>query len=260
MNRKLVAGDAFGHAISSVRNNLAAAFDLSWRWYIIIGITLLISTVIQYASMRNGNAIQFGTFTGLIAGLISLLAFSSIAVNWHRYILLDEMPHGSEYLRLDSLTMRYFGNLLLLFLFIFLIALVVVIPLALIGAATGSETFFMVLSVLIALPIAGIVFMRLGIKLPAIALAKEDVTFPVAWRLTDGNNGPVFLVFLFNVLVTFGVGIAFALIVFLINAISPGIALIIEFAGQLGLNWILSIFGITLLTSLYGFFAENRNF
>jgi hypothetical protein len=197
---------------------------------------------------------------GLIAAVISLLAFSSIAVNWHRYILLDEMPRGSEYLRLDSLTMRYFGNLLLLFLFIFLIALVVVIPLAIIGAVTGSETFFTIISVVVALPIAGIVFMRWGIKLPAIALGKEDMTFPGAWRLTDGNNGPVFLVFLFNVLVTFGVGIAFGLIVLLINAISPGIAMIIEFAGQLILNWILSILGITLLTSLYGFFVENRNF
>jgi hypothetical protein len=259
MNRKLAAGDAFGHAISSVRNNLGVAFDLSWRWYIIIAITLLISTVIQYASMRGGTAIQFGTFVGLIAAVISLLAFSSIAVNWHRYILLDEMPRGSEYLRLDSLTMRYFGNLLLLFLFIFLIALVVVIPLAIIGAVTGAETFFTIISVVVALPIAGIVFMRWGIKLPAIALGK-DMTFPVAWRLTDGNNGPVFLVFLFNVLVTFGVGIAFGLTVLLINAISPGIALIIEFAGQLVLNWILSILGITLLTSLYGFFVENRNF
>jgi hypothetical protein len=56
------------------------------------------------------------------------------------------------------------------------------------------------------------------------------------------------------------VGLAFGLLVLLINAISPGIALIIEFIGQLVLNWILSIFGVTLLTSLYGFFAENRNF
>ena len=260
MNRKLVAGDAFGHAISSVRNNLAVAFELSWRWYIIIGITLLISTVIQYASIRSGTATPFVTFVGLIAGVISLLAFSSIAVNWHRYILLDEMPRGSETLRLDRLTMRYFGNLLLLFLFIFLIALVVVIPLALIGAATGADIFFTVLSVVIALPIAGTLFMRWGIKMPAIAVGKEDITFPVAWRLTDGNNGPIFLVFLFNVLVTFGVGIAFGLIVLLINAISPGIAMIIEFAGQLVLNWILSILGITLMTSLYGFFVENRNF
>lgn len=260
MNRKLVAGDAFGHAISSVRNNLGVAFDLSWRWYIIIGITLLISTVIQYASMRGGTAVQFGVFIGLIAGLISLVAFSSIAVNWHRYILLDELPRGSEYLRLDSLTMPYFGNLLLLFLFIFLIALVVVIPLAFVGALTGAETFFTILSVLIALPIAGIVFMRWGVKLPAIALGKQDMTFPIAWRLTDGNNGAVFLVFLLNVLVTFGVGIAFGLVVLLINAVSPGLAMIIEFIGQLVLNWILSILGVTLLTSLYGFFVENRNF
>ena len=260
MNRKLVAGDAFRHAISSVRNNLGVAFDLSWRWYIIIAITLLISTVIQYNSIRSGTAVQFSTFIDVIAGLISLVAFSSIAVNWHRYILLDEVPSGSQYLRLDSLTMRYFGNLLLLFLFIFLIALVIVIPLILVGVATGADTFFMILSILITIPIAGLVFMRLGVKLPSIALGREDLTFPGAWRLTDGNSGAVFGVFFLNLLVTFGVGLVFGLFILLINAISPFIGLIIEFAGQLVLNWILSILGITLLTSLYGFFAENRNF
>lgn len=260
MNRKLVAGDAFGHALSSVRNNLAVAFDLSWRWYIVIAITLLISTVFQYVSMRGGTAPQFGIILGLVAGLISLLAFSSIAVNWHRYILLDELPRGAEYFRVDNLTMRYFGNLLLLFLFIFLIAMVVVIPLAIAGALTGAEVFFTILSVLIALPIAGTAFMRWGVKLPAIALGRDDMGFPAAWRLTDGNNGGIFLVFLLNALITFGVGIAFGLVVLLINAMSPGLAMIIEFIGQLVLNWLLSILGITLLTSLYGFFAENRNF
>ncbi len=118
----------------------------------------------------------------------------------------------------------------------------------------------MILSILIAIPIAGVVFMRLGVKLPSIALSREDLTFPGAWRLTDGNNGAVFGVFFLNLLVTFGVGLVFGLFILLINAVSPVIALIIEFAGQLVLNWILSLLGITLLTSLYGFFAENRNF
>jgi hypothetical protein len=260
MNRKLVAGDAFSHAISSVRNNLGVAFDLSWRWYIIIAITLFISTVIQYNAIRSGTAVQFSTFIGVIAGLISLLAFSSIAVNWHRYILLDERPSGSQYLRLDSIAMRYFGNVLLLILTVASIALLAAFPFAIIGVATGAVTFFMIVSILVALPIAGIVFMRCGVKLPSIALGREDLTFPRAWRLTEGNNGAVFGVFLLNLLVTFGVGLVFGLFILLINAISPAIALIIEFAGQLVLNWILSILGITLLTSLYGFFAENRNF
>ena len=29
---------------------------------------------------------------------------------------------------------------------------------------------------------------------------------------------------------------------------------------QLVVNWIIAIWGVTMLTSLYGYFAENRNF
>jgi len=35
-------------------------------------------------------------------------------VNWHRYILLDEVPHGMERLRLDATVWRYVGNILLI--------------------------------------------------------------------------------------------------------------------------------------------------
>jgi hypothetical protein len=181
-------------------------------------------------------------------------------VNWHRYILRDELPSGSQYMRVDRLTMRYFGNFLLLILIVGLIAVVIAIPFAIIGAAAGAETFFAVLSVIIAIPLAGIVFMRWGVKLPAIALGRADLTFSGAWRLTDGNSGAAFIVFLLNMLVSFGALVVLGLFILLIGMISPTLALVVEFAGQLVINWLLSILGITLLTSLYGFFAENRTF
>jgi hypothetical protein len=34
----------------------------------------------------------------------------------------------------------------------------------------------------------------------------------------------------------------------------------VEIAAQLAGNWILTILGITVLTSLYGFLVENRDF
>ena len=50
------------------------------------------------------------------------------------------------------------------------------------------------------------------------------------------------------------------LFAFAVNAIHPMIGLTLGFMLQLLVNWIFTIFSITVLTSLYGFFVEKRDF
>ena len=94
MNRQLSAGTCIGHAIGSVRNNLVYAFRISWPWYALMAPVVIILILL-------GNHVAGGdpeTIRGravlieLSKTLITLIAFASIAVNWHRYILLDEVP------------------------------------------------------------------------------------------------------------------------------------------------------------------------
>ena len=45
------------------------------------------------------------TFT---TAVLTAIIFSSIAVNWHRFILRNEVAEGSQRLRLDGLVWHYF--------------------------------------------------------------------------------------------------------------------------------------------------------
>lgn len=40
---------------------------------------------------------------------ISMLAFSSLSVSWHRLLLLDDEAEGVDRLRIDGIVWRYLG-------------------------------------------------------------------------------------------------------------------------------------------------------
>jgi hypothetical protein len=71
---------------------------------------------------------------------------------------------------------------------------------------------------------------------------------------------PIFLVALFQFLLGIAVILALAAIVYVLRNVNEVLALVISAGIQIVATWILSIFGITLLTSLYGFFVEGRDF
>ena len=52
----------------------------------------------------------------LVIAAFSLVIFSSIAVNWHRYILLDEITASEKIFRLDRPVWNYAGRTLLIML------------------------------------------------------------------------------------------------------------------------------------------------
>lgn len=262
MNRQLPAGACISHAISSVRNNIAYAFRISWPWYLVLillgaGAGLLADS----ASGGNPEANPGAVLPFYLAlGLLNLLAFSSIAVNWHRYILLDEVPSGSGLFRLDDKTWRYFGNFVLITLILFIVSAIVVVPLTLIGAALNSSAVLAFLAAAIALCVVGILFFRLSIKLPAIALGRRDFSLSHALAATRGNSRPLLLVFLFEIAAALGLILVLLFLTIAAGAVSQMLAFAVGTVLQILVNWIFSIFGITVLTSLYGFFIEGRDF
>jgi len=258
--RQLPAGSCIRHAITSVRNNIAYAFRISWPWYAVLALVSIVAVgLIGYFSIGNPNP-------GLIIvvafafAFISLVSFASIAVNWHRYILLDEVPLGSEIFRLDDKTWRYLGNLVLIFLILFGIGLVVMVPVAALTSLSSATAFVGIIIALIALPYAAIASLRMCIKLPAIAVGRRDFLLKDAWAATQGNNLPLFLIFLFQIALVIAAFLVLALLEFISTNINPTLGLVVSVLFQLGINWVLTIFGITLLTSLYGFFIEQRDF
>jgi hypothetical protein len=260
--RKLPPTTAFGHAISSVGNNLRVAFQISWPWYaIIFPITLVIYVLLAGATGGNLQASPvLAIFANLLIAFIAMVSASSIAVNWHRYILRDEIPRGGEVLRLDDIVWRYFGNMLMIMLAVIAVLLVVAVPFSLIGVAAQMPAIGVAATFILGIPIAGTLFLRIAIKLPAIALGRTDFSSRDAWRASESNNVPIFTLFVLNLLVAAGAILAIVVIQLFFSLFGALIGGMVELALQVVVNWILTIFGITILTSLYGFFVENRDF
>jgi protein-S-isoprenylcysteine O-methyltransferase Ste14 len=91
-------------------------------------------------------------------------------------------------------------------------------------------------------------------------LGRTDFSMRDAWQASEGNNLAILLVFILNILLALGViGVVFAIHA-LLSLFGALIATAAEIMLELAANWILMIFGITILTSLYGFFVQHRDF
>jgi hypothetical protein len=249
--RQLPVINAVSHSFSSMKDNLAFAFNISWPWMLVL---MPLNTLIRLYPLSEGIKIgqkpdAMAIALIILMGVVNILAYSSIAVNWHRYVLKDEVPVGVQRLRLDSLTHRYFLNAILIVIIIIVLASLASIPTLFVGPLFSLP--FM--------PFVAVTFYRLSVKLPAIALDRDDFDFVNAWKSTQGNFLGFFGLFLILALLSIIVFIAMISAVYILKSfgvIGSCIFLLI----QTMLNWITTIFGITILTSLYGYFVEERNF
>jgi hypothetical protein len=261
--RKLPVMDAFSHAFRSTSNNLSFAFHASWPWMAVLLPVLIAGNLYVFSETGGNPEVQTaGSLAASFAmGLIAMIAFASIAVNWHRYVLLDEMPEGAARLRIDDTVWRYFGNILLISLMIGVCAVVAVLAFSFIGILMGQASLFVVVPAAIACVLGALAaFYRLGVKLPGIALQRRDLGLGDAWRITAGNFWQMVGLGLLYFLVGLLAALVIAAIGFALGAIGGPVGISIAVAVQLVMNWVLTILGITILTSLYGYFVENRNF
>ena len=110
--QKLPVFRTFGNMLDSVIENLSTALSLSWPWLLVLFPIRLAGDVYHYwldlgKHHPAGMAVVYNE-ADFIVGLFSAIAFASIAVNWHRYILRSEVAEGRQRLRLDLLVWRYF--------------------------------------------------------------------------------------------------------------------------------------------------------
>lgn len=260
--RQLPAGACISHAINSVRNNIGYAFRISWPWYLVLAAVNIGIFALTSFAVTGGIDVHPGYYVPIIiiTAIITILAFASIAVNWHRYILLDRVPVGAEIFRLDGLVWRYVGNVWLIGLIVGAVFMVGFLPLVLLASlsdAGGVVAFIFGIAGFIAATIA---IYRLSVKLPAIAIGRRDFAIRDAWAATRDNKLPIFLVVLFQALLLFGVGLVFLALDFALALLAPTIMLVISQLIQAFLGWLLAIFNVTILTSFYGFFVEGRDF
>lgn len=262
---------AVGHVLGTVARNIGPAIRMSWPWLaiyaIVQGIGLLLFPDLQKVFAGGDNALEnaeSGTGIMFLTLLVlSTLAFSSLAVNWHRFMLLGEEAEGGERLRIDGLVFRYIGNAFLGGLIGGGLSLLAIIPVMILGFAWWRELGIVIIASLFAIVYLGmlVVLQRLFLKLPAIALERDDYGFGSAWADSGGNNlriaGFIVLlsIILLIALVVLGVPLAFLMIA---QGEPSTTSSVLGWTFQLVLNWLGWIVGINALTTLYGIFAEGR--
>ena len=269
--RKLPVFEALGHAFRSTTDNIGFAFHISWPWVLIL---LPFNVATNLYMVLNGletggepDLSKIGTYFAVAAPLIlaSIVAYASIAVNWHRYVLLDEIAQGWQRLRIDSLTWRYIGNFILVFLVLLACAIPVGLAIGLVGflanALFGGDlaAVLLVPAVLALYAFAFVAAYRLSVKLPAIALGRRDFSMGDAWRATKGNSWRMLGLLILFLLCLLLIGLVMLAITYVFGLLGT-VGLSVAVAIQVMVNWVATILGVTLLTSLYGFFVEGREF
>ena len=176
---------------------------ISWLWLLICAALVGVSSWMQWTWMADvlgadtGGLPQRATFEpsrpiellilGNIAGLLPLIASVSIAVAWHRRIILGEQPGLSGSNIVTAELWRYIGVGIL-------IVLITTLPLAFVvvlAAAYASPSIGAVLGLLLGLAAIAVV-LRLSLIAPARAIGNFGLTFREVWHRTRGNTWRLF--------------------------------------------------------------------
>ena len=252
--RRLPVTAALKHTLSLTFRHLGPALRISWAWLVVLAAATAVFIGVTNDMSQPGQVPDLAPLllAILLVTVVIVAAMASIAVAWHRYILLEEGGDVAYNLRADGTVWRYAGNVFGLGLGF---VLAVSLPSALLTAMSEYMLYLIVPAIVLLTPI----LYRFMVKLPAIALERKDFTFKDALAATDGNYWQLLglivlytiLAVILNVVITVISGVA--LLGGLIGAIFTAIAGVV-------LQWLGLIFGISLLTTLYGYFVEGREF
>ena len=249
--RKLPILAAVKHALSSVIAYRSAGLRIGLLWMIIL-LALNFAGDFLIGQPAEPQPGRVGFFVAVLIA-VNLVALSSIAVNWNRFVLRDELPTAQSALRLDGLVWRYAGTSLLITLMAFLpVAVLTVILSALMPAA--------VILALPAVAVAGTATFMLSLKLPAIALGRTDFGLTDAMKAAEGNFWQVMGVFLLSSLIAAALLLMLFILAALLSRLPQAIAVVIELPLSVAANLFIILYSVSVLTSLYGFFVERRDF
>jgi hypothetical protein len=247
--RKLQPLKAAQHALRSLVTYRAAALRLGIFW---IPLLVAADLIQMWVGIPQPPPAPVGAphLLQLASAALHVVAGSSLAVSWHRFILRDEPGSPT---RLDATVWRYAGNALLITLAAIPPLFVLILGVALLPVAAA----------ILLLPVGfttGVALMRLSLKLPAVALERRDFTLRHAWAATAGNFWQILGLLLIIAAAIFTPALALELVASQLAKASPTLALFVAIPAGALLKLYLTIFNAGILTSLYGFFVERRDF
>ncbi len=243
----------FRHSVRQVTGNLEGAIRVSGLLYAVQAVVGLIFGL----GVANSMGAGLGGMTGgmglgvLITLLVAIVTGLWIAVGWHRYVLLNEKPDLLPAFRQDRMLAYFLRSLLL--------GLIILLPAIVWGMVIGvifSGLFHiglglvgvLLMTLIIQLPLvfAGL---RLSAALPGQALGVESEVL-AGWRATAHDNRALAELTVIVVVAIFAVN--------LIGMLVFGHLMITAILWQLVTNWLITMVGVSILTTLYGHYIEKR--
>jgi hypothetical protein len=211
---KLPLWDAICRSYSIYFHDFPDVLRISWLWLVVTIPVLGISNWLDWSWMAGAMAnlkaglppqppaptMSWLTDTlvlGPLAKLIAIFSGVSIAVAWHRRIILDEHPGLSGSNIATRNLWRYVGVGIAIFLMSMVPAFVVLLMVIFASFATGGVragpgSWFLNLVPTIVLLVVSVILLRLSLLFPARAVGDTGLTFKEAWRRTRGNTWRMF--------------------------------------------------------------------
>jgi hypothetical protein len=207
---KLPLGEAISLSYAWFFQRFPDVLRISWVWLVLGGALFGITNWLQWSWMATvmagaPNGVRLvhpatppGTgFLMLLAYLVMTVGTASIAVAWHRRIILDEQPGLSGGNIVSGALWRYISIGIVLVLMATLPALIVVLPTAAMvipkAPAQPTAATFLLIPLVVVAYVAGLaILLRLSPLLPARATGDRSLGFAQAWRCTRGNTWRLF--------------------------------------------------------------------
>lgn len=247
--------DIFVHSVRLVLGDWRNALKITGLLYLIYAVpTLLLGLLFPPPTQPEqvAAAVLSAAPAGLLTVILAIVAFVWIAVAWHRYILLDEVPAGRfpefNSQRMISYATYSVGIGFLGFLVSLVLAAVIgIVAVPLLGVVGG------VITGLVGLAAALIVFYRLAPLLPAAAIGKP-LTIGQAWEVTNGANVPIIILAIVSAIAALAIDIpAF------VFAMAGPVGGFLTLLWTLCTGWVKMLVGVSILTTLYGHYVEGRS-
>jgi hypothetical protein len=244
----------FLHSVRLVLGDWRTALKITGLLYLIYAVPVLLFALLFPTPAQPEQAMAAlgsGGLLGVITAILAIVAFVWVAVAWHRYVLLDEMPAGQFPEFNGSRLLSYGGYSLLIGLIGFVLSLIVSMVVGLVAIPLLSMVGVFVTG-LFALAAVLIVGYRLAPILPSIAIGKP-ITLRQAWESTNSANVPIIVLAVLSAIAAVVIDIP-AFILAMAGPIGGFLAVL----WTLATGWVKMIVGVSILTTLYGHYVEGR--
>lgn len=247
---ELMGLSVFLHSVRMVFNNLAIALRISAPLIAVVALSAAGAFVVANAGSIQIDGRQFFVLF-LLWLAIALICLVWVAVAWHRFVLMDEVPDGLLPELRGGRIFAYSYNALVIAVLLFLASL----PLDFlvnraIEASAGALMIIIAAQIASAIVVAAISY-RVSLMLPGAAIGNL-LSIRQSWQATKGKG--------FQLLVLAVVSVASAFVVDLpvLLVQQTQVGLMLGFLWGAITAWFKVMIGFSILTTLYGHLIQGR--